>query len=85
MCSNGFFFGEIIKTSINSYNDLVEQSGLIANKPFKVPVPGRKLMVIVEICGYLENVQGIQLSFKVIYLLSKYTTLKQGKWQFFIA
>jgi len=24
-------------------------------------------------------------SFKVIYLLSKYTTVKQGKWQFFIA
>jgi len=23
-------------------------SGLVANKPFKVPVPGRKLMVIVE-------------------------------------
>jgi len=28
MCSNGFFFGENIKTSINWYNDLVEQSGL---------------------------------------------------------
>jgi len=26
----------------------IECFGLIANKPFKVPVPGRKLMVIVE-------------------------------------
>jgi len=60
----------------------IECCGLVANKPFKVPVPGRKLMVIVEKGG--RNMW-YTTSFKVIYLLSKYTTVKQGKWQFFIA